>query len=172
MVLSKCHGHCHSLFWPGLCICQVMSPHHSESESLIRYLVVFHHCPHCPHHNPVVIIVTIVIIKIICLYWHHFPHWPHWPHCHRPSGTFPPWQNTTMVVLCIVTLFAFVWPFPTVHFQMLSQMACTRGCIITLVTFVCLFITMCFQMCPQMACMRGCIITLVAFVLLFSNMCF
>ena len=37
---------------------------------------------------------------------------------------------------CIVTLIAFVWLFPTVHFQMLPQIAYLKRCKITLVTFV------------------------------------
>ena len=69
---------------------------------------------------------------------------------------------------CIVTLVAFVWLFPTVHFQMSPQMACMRGCIITLVALVRLFSTVCFHMSPQMAFVGGLIIALVAFVKLYD----
>ena len=72
----------------------------------------------------------------------------------------------------IVTLVAFVWPFPTVHFQMFPQIACLKRCIVTLVAFVGLFSTVPFQMCPQNICTRGCIVTLVAFVWLFSTVDF
>ena len=40
---------------------------------------------------------------------------------------------------CIVTLVAFVWLFPTVHFQMPPQSACIRRWIFTLVTFIWMF---------------------------------
>ena len=38
--------------------------------------------------------------------------------------------------------------FPSVYFQMSSQIACTRGCIATVVAFVSLFSTVCFYMFP------------------------
>ena len=65
---------------------------------------------------------------------------------------------------CIVALAAFVWFFPTVHFQMCPQTVCPRRGIVTLVAFVWLFSTVGFQMCPQTVCPRGCKVTLIAFV--------
>ena len=68
---------------------------------------------------------------------------------------------------CIFTLFAFVWLFSTVSFQMNPQIACPKGCKVALAAFVCLFSTVYFQMFPQIACPRRGIVSLVAFVWFF-----
>ena len=71
-----------------------------------------------------------------------------------------------------ITLVAFVWLYSTVHFQMLSQIACPRRSIVTLVAFVWFFSTVYFQMFLQSTFITGCIITLVAFVRFFSTVRF
>ena len=60
-----------------------------------------------------------------------------------------------LIITLIISLVAFVRFFPTVYFQMFSQIACLRGCIITLVAFVQPFSSVCFQMCPQNVYTRG-----------------
>ena len=70
------------------------------------------------------------------------------------KSTIPMLNHERYLLWGIVTLFAFVLLFSTVHFHMSTQIACLRGCIVALVAFVWLFSTVRFQMCPQMACLR------------------
>ena len=57
-----------------------------------------------------------------------------------------PWEDASMTIVtlvvffcsrrCIITIIAFVWLFPTVHFQMLTQRVWIRAGKVTLVAFV------------------------------------
>ena len=71
-----------------------------------------------------------------------------------------------------VTLFAFVWLFSIMSFQMCHENACLRRGKVKLVTFFRLFFTVRFQMSPWIVCPKKGKVTLIAFVRLFSAVCF
>ena len=77
----------------------------------------------------------------------------------------------TCLIRGIVALVALVWLFSTVRFQMRPQMACLRRGKVALVASVWLFSSVCFQMCPKIACLSRCKVTQVTFVWLFLIVC-